>query len=145
MKSLVDGAVDDCPGGRTGVLAGVVVAAMGDCVGGRTGDLAGVDVVVVVVVVSDTSTPESLDSSLLLVVVVGPVVDAIVSPFVGAVCFGVDVVGFEVDATAGGVCGGVDGMSKRFALASRASLSFLSLSSFALLSSSPCSDRLPLP
>ena len=79
---------------------------------------------------------------------VGTVADkmgAIVSPFVGAVCFGVDVVGFEVDATAGGVCGGVDGISKRFALASRASISFLSLSSFALLSSSPCSDRLLLP
>ena len=119
--------MDDCPGGRTGVLAGVVVAAMGDCVGGRTGDLAGVDVVVVVVVV------------------VGVVVDATVSSLAGAACFGVDVIGLEFDAAAGGVCGGVAGIPKRFPLASLASLSFLSLSSFALLSSSPCSDRLPLP
>ena len=125
MKSLVGGAVDDCPGGRTGVLAGVVVAAMGDCVGGRTGDLAGVDVVVVVVVV-------------------GAVVDATVSSLAGAACFGVDVVGFEVDAAAGGVCGGVAGIPKRLPLATRASSSFFSFSSFALLSSSPDSDRPPL-
>ena len=127
MKSLVDGAVDDCPGGRTGVLAGVVVAAMGDCVGGRTGDLADVDVVVVVVVV-----------------VVGAVVDATASSLAGAACFGVDVVGFEVDAAAGGVCGGVAGIPKRLPLAIRASSSFFSFSSFALLSSSPDSDRPPL-
>ena len=120
--------MDDCPGGRTGVLAGVVVAAMGDCVGGRTGDLADVDVVVVVVVV----------------VVVGAVVDATASSLAGATCFGVDVVGFEVDAAAGGVCGGVAGIPKRLPLATRASSSFFSFSSFALLSSSPDSDRPPL-
>ena len=120
--------MDDCPGEWTGVLAGVVVAAMGDCVGGRTGDLAGVDVVVVVVVV----------------VVVGAVVDTTASSLAGAACFGVDVIGLEFDAAAGGVCGGVAGIPKRFPLASLASLSFLSLSSFALLSSSPCSDRPPL-
>ena len=119
MNPLVDGLTGDCVGGRIGTLPDAVVAVV---------------VVVVVEVVEVTAA----------VVVIDVVVEVAIGLDVAAVVvFGVDVIGVGLDDAAGGVCGGVATIPKRLPLASRASRSFLCLSSFAalLLSSSPCSDR----
>ena len=117
MKPLVDGLTGDCVGGRIGTLPDAVVA------------------VVVVVVVEVVEVAAA--------VVVINVEVAIGLDVAAVVVFGVDVIGVGLDDAAGGVCGGVAMIPKRLPLASRASRSFLCLSSFAalLLSSSPCSGR----
>ena len=119
MKPLVDGLTGDCVGGRIGTLPDAVVAVV---------------VVVVVEVAEIVAAVVVVD----VVVDVAIEVDAAISA-----AFGVDVRGAGLDDAAGGVCGGVATIPKRLPLASLASLSFLSLSSFAalLLSSSLCTDR----
>ena len=119
MKPLVDGLTGDCVGGRIGTLPDAVVA-------------------VVVVVVAEVV------EVIAAVVVIDAVVDVAIGLDVVVVAvFGVDVIGVGLDDAAGGVCGGVATIPNRLPLASRASRSFLCLSSLAalLLSSSPCSDR----
>ena len=124
MKPLVDGLTGDCAGGRIGTLPDAVVAVV---------------VVVVVTFVEVVAAVVVVD-----VVVVDVVVDVAIGLDAAVVAvFGVDVIGAGLDDAAGGVCGGVAMIPKRLPLASRASRSFLCLSSFValLLSSSPCSGR----
>ena len=121
-----------------GALKPLVDGLTGDCVGGRIGTLPDAVVAVVVVVVVEVAEIVAAVVVVDVVVDVAIEVDAAISA-----AFGVDVRGAVLDDAAGGVCGGVATIPKRLPLASRASRSFLCLSSFAalLLSSSPCSDR----